>query len=250
MSATVPAAPAYPTPPPPQPDLRFGTLMSEGIELLRKHFLALALPLMLLAIVTGAGRDPAPRGMTVEDATVPANWFALLPFFALIGLIALAVLVALFFAYVLVHFLTTRAALEALEGREPRPFGARFSEAWARVLPASGTFALAVLFIVLGFMALVVPGIIIATALLPLAAVVVAEGRSGMDAIRRAWALTRGRRWTLFAILLVTTIASTVAGALVGWVPFVGGALAGAVNGIGSAFLAVVAVVFYRRALQ
>lgn len=62
-----------------------------------------------------------------------------------------------------------------------------------------GAMALSTLFIVLGCMAFIIPGIIIAMGLFPLPYILAENDEvSGMDAIRMAWAVSKGRKGSIF----------------------------------------------------
>lgn len=212
------------------PALRTGSLLEETWSLVRAHPVSLLLPFVVLGLIGGSGR----RGPTYRYApgTPPLE---LLPFYAFLGLVGLVVVVLLFLAYVAATLMTTRAAFVATQQNRDLDFGEQHRETRSLFVPTIGTTLLWLLAVVVGFILLIVPGFIVLTALLPWTAVVVAESRSGVDALRRAWDLTRGHRWSLFLTILVMGILSIVASALVGWIPLVGGALSGAVSG---AFLA------------
>lgn len=242
---TLPATPAAPTGP--DSGLRFRALLEDGIGVLKSHFVPIALPLIVLSVITGGGQSDA-RFDAADVPSQPQDLLVFIPLFAMLGVVALAVVVLLFFAYAMASLMAARAAVDAAEGRAPMSFGEQWREAWPRILPASGTFLLALLFVVLGFIALVVPGFVVMAALTPLAAVVAMERRAGMDAIKRAWALSRGHRGALFLLILLTLVTVAIGSATVSWIPILGRALAGIVGGVGSAFLATVGALYWRRA--
>ena len=62
------------------------------------------------------------------------------------------------------------------------------------------------LFTVLGFIALIIPGIYISVRLCVVAPAVVVEGHRGMDAMRRSWDLVKDNWWRVLGILLVVGI--------------------------------------------
>lgn len=87
---------------------------------------------------------------------------------------------------------------------------------------------------------LVVPGVIVAIASTAAIPAAVAEGKGAMDAVKRSFALTKGKRLALFAALLVVGLAAWAGSAIVALLPIaLGGgplALAGwAVSYAGSA---------------
>ncbi len=69
---------------------------------------------------------------------------------------------------------------------------------------------LLIVFVVLGFFALIIPGIYVAIKLLFTQQEVVINRLKPMDALRRSWAITDGRFWEIFGFLLVILIISVV----------------------------------------
>jgi hypothetical protein len=114
-----------------------------------------------------------------------------------------------------------------------RPLTAR--EALRRATPYMGRILIAsllmALVIGLGFLLMVIPGIILGVGLaVAIPAVVLETGRSASGALSRSWELTRGSRWrifglglTLFVLLYVPVVAIS---GLVAWL-IPGGAAAG-----------------------
>jgi hypothetical protein len=60
-------------------------------------------------------------------------------------------------------------------------------------------------------MLFVVPGLILLTIWAVIAPVIVVEGSSALDAFGRSRALVRGHGWTVFAIVLITGLLTTIA---------------------------------------
>lgn len=246
---TVASTPAVPGAPP--TPLALTTLLEESWSILRTHPVVLLTPLVLLSLITGSdgdeGRAPADFAQFADD---PLVW---IPFFAVLGLIALAVGILLLIAYVWAGLATTRAAL-TLAGTTPPAQDlsllALFRETRPILWRGLGTWLLALLFVVLGFVALVIPGFIVLSALVPLSALVVAENVGGTEAIRRTWRMTRGHRWTLFGAIFLGMLASIVIAIAVSWLPIVGEPLASAGAGAVQVFLIVLGVVFYRHKMQ
>ncbi|MEA3199134.1 MAG: hypothetical protein QOE90_562 [Thermoplasmata archaeon] len=211
------------------PTLRVGALLTETWELVKAHPVTLLLPFALLGLIGGSGRS---RGMYGAPPNMtPANWLAYLPFFALLGIVALAILVLLFLAYVIVSLMTTRAALVATRENRELDFGEQWREIQPLFVPTIGTALLWGLAVVVGLILVIVPGLIVITALLPWVTVVVAEGKTGTDALRRAWDLTKGHRWPLFGSWFLVALAGGIGSAILSPLPIVGGALGGIVNG-------------------
>jgi hypothetical protein len=103
------------------------------------------------------------------------------------------------------------AVLEIGEGRKPG-----LKEVFARggdlFVPVLGALLLVWLFFVLGFIALIIPGIYIATRLSVAAPAVVVEGQRGMGAVRRSWDLVKDNWWRVFGVLAIVGIASVLGG--------------------------------------
>ncbi|HEX2022549.1 MAG TPA: hypothetical protein VHH36_07535 [Candidatus Thermoplasmatota archaeon] len=223
----------------------FDRARSLGLEawvVLRADPVTLALPLVLLGLVVGGdAHDPGRPGKWPPDDPL-----LYLPFFAILGLFALALLVAIFFAYVWAGLMTSRAALDRLDGR-PAGLAEALRATQPLVVPASGTLLLWLLVVLVGLVLLVVPGVIAIAGLAPLAPVILCEGRSGVDALRRAWDVTRGRKGEVALLVGAGLLVDLAALALLSWIPIVGDALAGIVGGAVAAWGAVLGAILYRR---
>lgn len=228
-------------------DLGVESLARGAWDLARAHPLPLLLPLVLLGLLnSGGGGDFGPR-RRIDGADVFDDPLVFLPLFAAIGLFALAVLVVVFFLYVVAHLVTSRAALDAIDTAQAPDLGVAFRATQHKIVGAAGTSLLWLLIVLVGFILLIVPGIIALAGLLPLMAVIVAEGRTGTDALKRAWELTQGHKGTLAVLVILAIVASMIASLVLGWLPLVGDALAGAVGGAISALLAIAGALFYAR---
>jgi hypothetical protein len=164
--------------------LTVGEILDTSFALYRRHFGALAtvslictgLPLILRLFVEASG------GMFVN-----------LPL-AFVYLLSLVVL----------NLVATGATVFIVsESYLGRPLSAR--EALARATPYMGRILvcslLMALVVGLGFLLLVIPGIVLAVGLaLAIPAVVLEQGRSASAALSRSWELTRGSRWRLFGL--------------------------------------------------
>lgn len=129
------------------------------------------------------------------------------------------------------------------------------SELFERVRPRLGTLIgaglLAGLGIALGFVLLIVPGLILLTWWCLIAPVIVLEGKHVGESFSRSRELVRGHGWTVFGIVVVAILASAIASGLIQGIfsflgPFlrywIGGAIA---NAIVDPFLAVALVLTY-----
>jgi hypothetical protein len=92
-------------------------------------------------------------------------------------------------------------------GNEPtvrRAYGKLFKGGlWLRVLL---TALLQTLVVLIGFLLLIVPGIVLAIRLLLGSTVVVLEGESGVKALKRSMHLTKGHFWRLFGLLALLSV--------------------------------------------
>jgi glycerophosphoryl diester phosphodiesterase family protein len=167
--------------------LSVGEILDTSFSLYRWHFGALAtvslictgLPLVLRLFVEAAG-----------------GLFTHIPL-ALVYLLSLVVL----------SLVATGATVFIVsESYLGRPLSAR--EALTRATPYMGRILIASLLMALvvglGFMLMVIPGIILGVGLaLAIPAVVLEPGRSASGALSRSWELTRGSRWRIFGLGIV-----------------------------------------------
>lgn len=80
-----------------------------------------------------------------------------------------------------------------------------------RYLPTAGVaYLIAMIYVCFASLFLLVPGIIVAVSLTPLAAVAVSEGCGPIRTLRRTMDLTKGRLWAMFRIWLLYGLVSTV----------------------------------------
>jgi len=222
------------------PALRPGALLQETWEAIRAHPIALLLPMVLLGLINGGGTT-----RSRYDFTPGATPLAYLPFYAFLGLLALAIVVLLFLAYVYATLMTAKAAIAATQQNRDMDLGEAFREASPLFVAGIGTFLLWGLVVVVGLILVVVPGLIAIAGLLPIVGVLVLEGLQGPAALKRAWALTRGHRWNLFLAAGAIILANVVLGAILGLLPVIGNALAGIVGGASLAAGIVMSVCAY-----
>jgi hypothetical protein len=241
----------------PDADLTARTLLRRSIELLRAHPFPLLLPPVLLSLLTGSGNARG-GGSTGEPWNDPASFDPLpsLPFYALVATIVTVVIIAIVLAILIVGFLvvatalvwttTARALLDHLETGARPDLTTAFSRVGPRWAKLGWTFFLALLLAIVGFIALIVPGFIVMTALLPLAAILAAERMTGREAIRRAFAITKGRKGQLSLLVVGGVLVEIIVGATIGWIAFFGWLVAGAVNGAVAAVWLASGVIVYR----
>lgn len=181
------------------PEVTVGSIVNKTFSIWWANFgkffgtLLLAyLPLVLLGV--GAGAYGAAAGGALGK--VPP---------VLIVLIALSAVA--FVVLALAQFGgVTYATLQHLAGKRTS-IGAMFGVGIRRAWPLFLVGAAASLLVMLGFVALVVPGVIAALGLTVAYSVVVAERVGTVDAIKRSFALTKGKRGTIFGALFVVMCA-------------------------------------------
>jgi len=170
--------------------LSVGEILDTSFSLYRRHFGALAtvslvctgLPLVLRLFVEASG-----------------------------GLFANLTLVLLYFLCLVVLSLVATGATVFIvsESYLGRPLTAR--EALARATPHLVRILIASLLmglvILLGFLLMVIPGVMLAVGLaVAIPAVVLEAGRSASGALSRSWELTRGSRWRIFGLGLTLLV--------------------------------------------
>ncbi|HEX6616102.1 MAG TPA: glycerophosphoryl diester phosphodiesterase membrane domain-containing protein [Gemmatimonadales bacterium] len=177
------------TPPALRP-LSVGEILDTSFTLYRRHFSALA---TVALICTGV---PLVLRLLLESAGgLLAN--------LTLSLVYLVVLVVL-------NLIATAATVFIVsESYLGRPITAR--EALRRSTPYVGTVLVCSLLfslvVGLGFLLLVVPGVILAVGLvLAIPALVLEPGLSPMQALSRSWRLTRGSRWRIFGLGFVLLV--------------------------------------------
>lgn len=222
------------------PAVKPGALLQETYDLVKAHPIALLVPLAILGLIggLGSGRQTAfsMRGSPMD----------LIPFAGFLGLLGIVVAIALFLANCFAALMTTKAAFAASLQHRNLDFAAASAEAGPLFVASIGTFLIWLLVVIVGFILLIVPGFIALTGLLPLVAVISAEGTQGVDALKRAWALTTGHKLDLFWSLLIVGLANFVASLILGFIPVIGGALSGIVNGVAFAVYLVIGVLAYQ----
>lgn len=221
-------------------DLKAEALLHAVVDLLKAHPIPLLVPLVLLGLLTGgeAGGDLDPRG---------GDPLAVLPFYALLGLLGLAVLILVVLATAFAWVMTTRAALHAARGEPTPDLGEAFRATTPQLSSALVTGLLVFVALLVGFALLVVPGMILLAGLAPWAAVLVAEGKDAFANLRRSWELTKGHKWDLFLLGAAGIVITILGSFLLGWIPIIGDAMAGILSGAVSAGLATLGAVFYER---
>lgn len=121
---------------------------------------------------------------------------------------------------------------DARDGRRDQTVGDLFSAAAPYILPLIGFGILAGIGIAIGFVLIVVPGLILLTFWSVGAPSIVVEGQGVFDAFGRSWKLVRGEGWSVFGVLLLTFLIVVIAEAILGAI--------GAAIGVGGFIVAVI----------
>lgn len=92
------------------------------------------------------------------------------------------------------------------DGRRDFGVGDLFSAAAPFILPLIGFGLLFAIGVTIGFLFLIVPGLILITFWSVGAPAIVVEGIGPIDAFKRSWRLVRGDAWSVFGVLLVVLL--------------------------------------------
>ncbi len=126
----------------------------------------------------------------------------------------------------------TYGAIQHLAGRKVS-VGALFGAGFRRVWPVFLAGFVSGILILLGTILLVIPGIIVWCAVAAAIPAVVAEAKGPIEAVRRSFALTKGRRFAIFVAFLVMGIVAWTLSAIAGILPLaLGGGTASLVGGL------------------
>jgi hypothetical protein len=187
----------------------FSDSFGHGWKVMEKYFLILFLAVLVIGIVvapTDTFRwtiDPSDRDFWGWDR----NWH--LPDFGLIAFGMFAVMLALFalaYSLLIVPVFRYGGKMMFLQGvRDVRPdFNMLingFRENYLSIILAN---LLTAALIMLGFIALVIPGIIVACRLAFVGYLVMDKKLDPIMAVEESWRMTRGYGWTIFSMALVS----------------------------------------------
>lgn len=162
------------------------------------------LALIGVAAAVAAAYTSADGGSAGEP---PVQVFVTILPIVVIAALAFAVLVLAQFGGVVY------ATLQHLAGKRTT-VGAMFGVGFRRAWPLFVVGLAGGLLVMLGFIALIVPGVIVALGLSLVYAVVVAERVTAVEAIKRSFALTKGKRGTIMGALFVIMCAMWAASLL------------------------------------
>ncbi len=194
---------------PPQGNFEMGRVFGRTFEVIGRNWLLyLALSAVLVGLPTLLLRLPIPetqnQNLMLESARTGAIGIG-----HLLGIIALAGLVSTLFRYFLQATLV-RATIEDLSDRRPN-FADCLSTGLAMVLPVIGIAIVSAVAIVFACLLLIVPGIMLAIAWSVAIPAKLAEGIGVFASLSRSAALTKGHRWKIFGLFLITFIVLGIA---------------------------------------
>jgi hypothetical protein len=216
--------------------MSLGEILDMGFRILRNHFVLLVglqcivtVPPSVVGNYLGGGSGAPPDPFTVFASMAP-------------------VLLAILILQPIVMAAITHAISECYLS-ESVTFGGALRFALRIVLPLLGTWILATLMIMVGFVFLIIPGLILMLLFAVLTPVMVTEGAFGFRALERSWHLMNGNMLRALGLILVTAILSYAltagVGMMAGFIPVIGGVLAGVAQAAGNAFGTVTLVMLY-----
>ena len=122
--------------------------------------------------------------------------------------------------------MVVKAAVTGFSGR-PTAFGDAFDAGVRVILPLLGLAIVAGLGTLLGYVFLIVPGVILSVLWSVAAPSVVVEKRGVFESLQRSRNLTRGYRWQVFGLLVIYVVLSWVIGLAIGFLGVASGGVFG-----------------------
>jgi len=158
----------------------------------------------------------------------------------LVGLLSLLGLVGVFLGWIVQlfsNFLLTATLIKAVQdvrdGRADLSFGETVSSAWPYILPVAAASILAGIAIAVGFVLIIVPGLILITIWAVIIPVIVLERPDAIASFGRSQQLVRGYGWQVFGTLVVLFIVEVI-------VTFVLGLIFGGLGSFGGHLLSTI----------
>ena len=175
-----------------------GSILSEAVALYRRFFgrffLTAAAVFVVLNLFSAIAAD---AGADADDA-VAAFW-------GLVGLVVSLV------GSLWVQGALTATVADVRDGRADDGIETTYRRVRPTLLPLLLAGLLAGLGIVLGLLALVIPGLFLLTRWVLVTPVVVLERLGAREALGRSWSLVKGQSWTVFGVIVVTILIAAVA---------------------------------------
>jgi hypothetical protein len=218
-------------------ELSFGEILDRGFRLVRDHVVLLGAPAAVIYVPTSLVLS----SLAPEVAAEPADLIPVAASFGVLFVLSLLAVPVLWAAI-------THAIGESYLGR-PVTIGEALRAGVDVFLPLIGTWILAYLAILGGFLLFIVPGIYLTLAFLLVMQVMVLERRFGVRALGRSRELMRGYMLRGFGIvlvgaLLVSLLSSGIELGL-GWIPLVGPIATGLAQALGFAYTSTLGVLLY-----
>ncbi len=196
--------------------LSVGEILDAGFRLFHARFVTLVLcvlvpvvPLEILSTALQASVDPNAFDLDSTETVDSGSALAGTLVAAVLQFAAAALAVAACFKAVSAAYLGERAGV-----------GESLRYGLGRLLPLLVAYILFMIIFVLGFVALIIPGIWLATKLSMTFPAVVFERKGPFAAIGRSWSLTGGNFWrtlgTLIVVFLIAFVLQLVLGGIVG----------------------------------
>lgn len=188
----------------------FGDSFGTGWRVMQDNFLRLLLVVFVMAIVVGPFRmvnfnfdHNNFHGNPWEWASNMDNLFSLASIGIFAAFFALIALLYTFLAAPVVEYGTDMIFVQAVRKIKPE-FELLIRGFWENYLYIVLANLLVVALVVLGFFALIVPGIIIACRLVFVSYIVMDKKLDPIEAVELSWKLTRGHGWTIFGMGFVS----------------------------------------------
>lgn len=225
----IPGGPTPPPPPPPMmsgpqggiPPKTLGEILSAAFNIYKANASQLILivavvvvPLSLVsAVFSGVLFAPDKVRVTNTGGVVVFDYAGRgLGVFLLVG--AIGALIAILISAVL-QAAILRAAAQATIG-DPVDVEASYRYGWKRLWSVILVSILVGLVVAVGFILLVIPGIIFLVFLSVSIPVLIVEGRRGTQAMGRSWNLVKGNFWHAFAVVVVAALIVGIISSIIG----------------------------------
>jgi len=207
--------------------LSFGEILDSGFRVFRDNF-------VLLAGISAIAGFPVSLMMAANPRVHT-------------GVFIIATLIALILTPIMSVAFATAVASVYLD--RPVTIGDAYRSVRSVFTPVMGTCLLSYILLMLGFIALLVPGVYFAICWSLVFPVMIVEHRFGIAALRRSRQLVSGVWWKTFGIFLVAALIVRVPAAVLGmfwsFIPVVGSILTATTSSIAAAYSLVVLVIYY-----
>ncbi len=190
-------------------EFRAGQVLNDSLRILGRNFV----PLMILTVIcTSPVLVVNAMDLAQPDIVVPGERTARSPLEAvsrLLGLICTPLLTGAL----------TFAVFQAIRGKNIA-VGEALSAGFRRIVPLLGVAICSGLFVFVGFLLLIIPGIIFMCMVYVASPVCVVEQEGVFASMRRSRELTKGYRSTIFGIVVLMFLLTVAIGAGVGFLAF------------------------------